>query len=123
MQITLQFSSTMRRYFSDSDLIFNLRDNATLADLYNEIGKTHGDELSSAIWNHEKSRFRGPVVVSSNKEIIKKEDTLLAGSVDSSSYTTESSDTHSLGWNLEFPAQAVSGSCTFTFELSRDFSL
>jgi hypothetical protein len=36
-----------------------------------------GDDLPRSIWNHEKNRFRGPIIVSSNKVILKKECTSL----------------------------------------------
>jgi len=77
MRVEIQLSGSIQLYFSDAKMHFNLKNNATLADLYEEMGHSIGSKMSKAIWNHEKKRFRGPVVVVSNNEILKGEDTLL----------------------------------------------
>lgn len=54
-----------------------LRENATLADLYEELASVAKDETPSAIWNPDKKRFRGPVIVRSGDNILKDEKTRL----------------------------------------------
>lgn len=77
MRVEIQLIGSIQLYFSKTKMHFNLKDNATLADLYDEMGNSMGDSLSKAIWNHRKKRFRGPVVVVSNNVTLKEEDTLL----------------------------------------------
>lgn len=50
-----------------------LKDQATVADLYNTIGESLGDKLPESIWNREKSRFRGPVLLVSDGKLIRDE--------------------------------------------------
>ena len=77
MQIKVQPTGNIQQYFPKVEMIFDIKEDATLVDLYNEMGRTMGDDLPRSIWNHEKNRFRGPIIVSSNKVILKKECTSL----------------------------------------------
>jgi len=77
MQIKVKPVGIMQKFFSDKKMTFSLRKNATLADLYDQIGRTLGDELPRSIWNHEKNRFRGPITVISCQTVLKNESTLL----------------------------------------------
>lgn len=67
----------MRDYFPCAQFTLTLKDQATLADLYKKIGESIGDKLPEAIWNREKSRFRGPVLLTSNGKLIREETTQL----------------------------------------------
>lgn len=73
MKIVLKVIGTMQAYFPASELDFSLDENATLSDLYNEIGRTAGPQISQAVWNHDKSRPRGPVIMRSDDRVLKDE--------------------------------------------------
>jgi hypothetical protein len=77
LNVKIEPIGIIREYIPDVQLEFNLGDYATLADLYHEIGERLGDELPEAIWNQKKRRFRGPVLLSSNEQLIKDETTRL----------------------------------------------
>ena len=77
MQIRVQPAGIISQHFPEEVMTFTLEDNSKLADLYNEIGSSIGSRLPKSIWNHEKSRFRGPVIVTSGNVILKSEETLL----------------------------------------------
>lgn len=73
MKILLKINGTMERYFPATEIHLNLRENATLADLYEELGNAVGAEISQAVWNHKKNRPRGPVIMRSESGVIKDE--------------------------------------------------
>lgn len=77
MQIRLQPTGTIQQHFPEEVMTFTLEDNATLFDLYNEIGYSIGSRLPKSIWNHEKNKFRGPVIIISDNRVLKNKDTLL----------------------------------------------
>ena len=77
MQIRVQPAGIISQHFPEEVMTFTLEDNSKIADLYNEIGSSIGGRLPKSIWNHEKSRFRGPVIVTSGNVILKSEETLL----------------------------------------------
>lgn len=58
----IQYSGIIRNYLPHADLELTLEDQAANADLYNKIGKLLGDKLPEAIWDMEKSRFRGCLI-------------------------------------------------------------
>lgn len=73
MKIILKINGTMERYFPATEFNLCLKENASLADLYEELGKVAGDKISQAVWNHTKNRPRGPVIVSSESGVLKKD--------------------------------------------------
>lgn len=73
MKISLIINGTMERYFPATEYSLSLGPNATLADLYEELGKVAGAEISQAVWNHTKNRPRGPVIIRSESGVIKSE--------------------------------------------------
>ena len=77
MQIRVQPAGIIRHHFPEEEMTFTLEKNASLADLYDEIGFSIGSRLPESIWNHKKNRFRGPIIVSSDNVVLKSEDTLL----------------------------------------------
>ena len=77
MKVNIEAIGIMKNYFPFAQLEVTLGGQATLADLYHEIGISLGDKLPDAIWNREKSRFRGPVLLSSNGQLIKDDITCL----------------------------------------------
>lgn len=77
IQVTVQVAGTIKLFFSNTHFTLNLKNQATLKDLYMEIGNKYGDQLSESVWNHKKNKFRGPVVVSSQGDVLRKEQTVL----------------------------------------------
>ncbi|WP_092226182.1 hypothetical protein [Desulforhopalus singaporensis] len=77
MKVNIEPIGIMKNYFPLPRIEITLRESATLADLFNEVGVSLGDKLADAIWNREKSRFRGPVLLWSNGELIKDDATQL----------------------------------------------
>lgn len=77
MEICIEIKGIMKDYFPTEQIKFRLKDRATLADLYSKIGESFGEMLPNAIWNREKNRFRGPVLLISNSKLIKNETTQL----------------------------------------------
>jgi hypothetical protein len=75
--VNIQPTGIIKKYFPHAQFELNLKDQATLADLYNKIGESLGDKLPEAIWNHQKSRFRGPVLITSNGKLIRDDATRL----------------------------------------------
>ena len=63
----------MKKYFPEEKYTIDIMEGATLADFFNELGKTKGAGLSSAVWNREKSRFRRPVMINIDGKVIKEE--------------------------------------------------
>lgn len=74
MKVTLKLIGTMQNYFPATELELPLREKATLADLYDELGHTAGSQISPAVWNHNKNRPRGPVIMRSNDRVLKDEE-------------------------------------------------
>jgi hypothetical protein len=77
MQVKVEPAGTIQKHFPGKIMFFTLRKDARLSDLYDEIGNSIGSSLPKSIWNHEKSRFRGPVIVASDNTVLKEEETLL----------------------------------------------
>ncbi len=73
MKILLKINGTMGRYFPATEYQLGLAKNAQLSDLYEELGKVVGTEISQAVWNHSKNRPRGPVIVCSESGVLKDE--------------------------------------------------
>ncbi len=67
----------MERFFPALEFEVKLKEGAQLSDLYEEIGRVAGAEISPAVWNNEKSRPRGPVILRSENGVLKKDTTLL----------------------------------------------
>lgn len=73
MKIRLTISGTMERFFPATEFCLELGREATLSDLYDELGSTIGADISKAVWNHQASRPRGPVIVRSDEGVLKDE--------------------------------------------------
>lgn len=73
MNILLKISGTMERYFPATEFHFKLGNDATLSDLYEELAIVAGADISPAVWNHNKNRPRGPVIIRSEAGVIKDE--------------------------------------------------
>ena len=73
MKILLKISGTMEWYFPATEYHFSLGKDATLADLYEELAVVAGADISSAVWNHNKNRPRGPVLMCSEEGVLKNE--------------------------------------------------
>ncbi len=77
MEVILKISGTIERFFPEKELRFILKKGALLSDLYEMMGQFNGSEISAAVWNHGKNKFRGPVIVSSGGRLLKNEDEIL----------------------------------------------
>jgi len=77
MEIILKTSGTMERFFPKKEFRFVLKKGAQLSDLYEIMGRLNGPEISAAVWNHGKNRFRGPVIVKSGGRLLKNEEEIL----------------------------------------------
>lgn len=64
----------MERFFPEKEIRLVLKKEAVLSDLYQNMGRLYGPEISVAVWNHKKNRFRGPVIISSDGRLLKGED-------------------------------------------------
>lgn len=73
MKILLKINGTMERYFPATEYHLSLKQKATLADLYEELASVAGAEISPAVWNNEKRRPRGPVIMRSEAGVLKNE--------------------------------------------------
>ncbi len=73
MKIILKINGTMERFFPATEFNLFLSQNATLAELYEELGKLAGEKISQAVWNHKKNRPRGPVIIRSESGVLKDE--------------------------------------------------
>jgi len=77
VQIRLTMTGTMKKFLSTDRIDLVLKENATLSDLYDELANVAENKTPSAIWNREKKRFRGPVIVRSGPDILKDVNTCL----------------------------------------------
>ncbi len=73
MVIYFRASGYMRSHFKEEKYEIELNDNATIRDLFEEIHKLLGKNLSRAIWDHDKKCFRGPVMVKVDGSIERKD--------------------------------------------------
>ncbi len=73
MKILLKINGTMERYFPATEYHLNLGKDATLADLYEKLANLAGADISPAVWNHNKNRPRGPVIMRSEAGVLKDE--------------------------------------------------
>lgn len=73
MRVRLVMNSTMKNFLPTEYIDLFLPEHATLADLYDELGTAAGETISSSVWNQDKKRFRGPIIVRSGSSILKDE--------------------------------------------------
>jgi hypothetical protein len=78
MWITIRGCGTMREYFGDHPCAVELNDGATLGELFCQLEVSFKDRLEGPIWNWQKHRFRGPVVVVVGQCVVKELSTPLA---------------------------------------------
>jgi len=71
--VYLCISGYIRSHFKEDKYELMLKENATIKNLFEEVDKLMGKDLSKAIWNHDKKCFRGPVVVRVDGNIVKQE--------------------------------------------------
>ena len=77
LEIIIKINGTMERFFPEKKISMVLEQGAVLSDLYEVMGLFKGPKLSRAVWNHDKNRFRGPVIVISENRLLKNEDETL----------------------------------------------
>ena len=72
--IKILVSGILKRYFDQTSFQIVLNDNATLRDLYEYIHAHWVECLPPSIWNRDKKKFRGPVIVMSEQRVLKNDD-------------------------------------------------
>lgn len=77
MEVIVKTSGTIERFFPAKEFRFLFETRAVLSDVYEMLGQRFGPEISAAVWNHGKNRFRGPVIVSSGGRLLKRDDEIL----------------------------------------------
>lgn len=77
MEVILKPVGFIEKFFPEKEIRLELANTATLADLYQIMGQLYGSDISAAVWNHKKSRFRGPVSVSADGRLLIKDDECL----------------------------------------------
>lgn len=77
MKIRLTMSGAMHKFLSMERIDLDLKENATLSDLYDALAEVAINGKPSAIWNPIKKRFRGPVILRAGDTVIKDETTRL----------------------------------------------
>ena len=73
MKVFFHPRGAMSHYLPLGQYTIELKNSATLADFYNELGLQMGDKLSPTIWNAEKKQFRAPVFIKLGKKILRKD--------------------------------------------------
>ena len=63
MNINISVSGILKRYFEQASFQITLSNDASLEDLYQYIHNHWKEQLPPSIWNSDKKRFRGPVIV------------------------------------------------------------
>jgi hypothetical protein len=71
MNIKISVSGILKRYFEQPSFLINLSNEASLEDLFQYIHQHWAEQLPPSIWNSEKRRFRGPVIMMSNQKVLK----------------------------------------------------
>lgn len=77
MKVRLILLSTMKNVLPQEEMDIELKEGATLADLYEELAVIAATQSSSALWNPETKRFRGPVIITCDSQVVKDENTCL----------------------------------------------
>ncbi len=71
MKISLRTIGDLRDYFGREPAEIVLADNAIMEDLLSEIDSRWGLILPNYLWNRQEKRFRGGVVLMTNKTVIR----------------------------------------------------
>lgn len=73
MKIIFYATGYMRTRLPEERYSMELDNNSTLGDFFDKLDDIMGGELGKAVWNREKKRFRGPVTVRVDGEVVKDE--------------------------------------------------
>ena len=76
MEVTLEFSGVMEKYYPRKRQELTLPEGACLSDLFQCIGHL-SPALPESVWHFAENRFRGPVLVLSDGGVLRDEDTKL----------------------------------------------
>ena len=77
MIIHFKTQGYIAQWFQEEDCFVTLPQPSTLAHFFAAIDEKFGDRLPQSIWNAEKKRFRGPVIVSIDNTTVKDENFIL----------------------------------------------
>ena len=69
MHVYLKAIGMFTQYLGKEPIQVELEDQATLRDLFGHIDRCLTDRFPEYLWNPEKRRFRGPVVISIDKKV------------------------------------------------------
>jgi len=69
MHVLLKATGMFTRYLGKEPIQVELEDQATLRDLFGHIDRFLADRFPEYLWNPEKRRFRGPVVISIDNKV------------------------------------------------------
>ena len=70
MKVTLEFNGVMENYYPDKQVDVSVPESATLADLFQCIGRLK-PALPESIWHYGENRFRGPVLITSDGRVLR----------------------------------------------------
>lgn len=70
MKVILSVHGYLQTFFDQSCYELELNEGATLADLFLAIDRRFGASLPKSVWSHEKQKFRGPVSISVEQNMV-----------------------------------------------------
>jgi sulfur carrier protein ThiS len=71
MKIYFYLEGLLKAYYKQESGIVELEEGSTLEDFCININELMGEEAKRSIWNSHKKRFRGPIAVSVDGEVVK----------------------------------------------------
>jgi len=77
MKVYINAFGLLKKYFGDSKYCLEIPKGSTMYDLMNVINGVWGEKLPPYLWDSEKKRFRGSVVIMIQKKAITSMEALL----------------------------------------------
>jgi len=71
VKITLESIGKLSSYFGNENINIDLDDEASIMDLLSVIDDRWGAILPGFMWNSKKQKFRGPIIIAVNNEIVR----------------------------------------------------
>ncbi len=78
MKVTLQVFGNLQNYFGGTNIVINLEKGASLRNLLDKIAEQWGNSLPDSLWNMEKRRFEGGIIISDGTKDLVNDDTVLS---------------------------------------------
>jgi molybdopterin converting factor small subunit len=74
MRVTVHVFGSLQNYFGGIDFVLILEKGASLRDLLDSIAAQWGNSLPDSVWNTEKRRFEGGIIISDGiKDLVNDE--------------------------------------------------